>query len=70
MLKTEYMGYQLDTIEYNGYRTPGKWSAFYIDGTKRHMVEGQGKNPEAACAAAQKTIQRRLKTNEAKATSD
>lgn len=70
MLKTEYMGYQLDTIEYNGYRETGKWSAFYIDPTKRHMVEGQGAKPESACAAAQKNIQRRLKVNEAKTTSN
>lgn len=55
MLKTEYLGWTLDSIE----RMDGGYAADY---TKRlilniqDVISGEGKNPEAACAEAQKKI--------------
>jgi hypothetical protein len=57
MLKTDYQGYQLDTMEWNNARG---YSVYYINQKTKHLVEGKGARPESACADAQKKIQKRV----------
>lgn len=57
MLKTEYMGYQLDTLEWMKERG---WHSYYINEKSQHLIVGNGPKPESACADAQKKIQKRV----------
>lgn len=57
MLKTNYLDYQLDTLEW---AKPRGYTVYYINEKTRHLIEGKGAKPESACADAQKKIQRRV----------
>jgi hypothetical protein len=62
MVKTEYLGYRLDTIEWNPVKLG--FNAWYIDMKNKHMIEGYGKKLESACADAQKKIQKKVNDGE------
>lgn len=59
MIKTEYLGFVLDTAE-RMYST-GEYFVCYIRKERKptnNIVTAEGRNIEAACASAQKKIQR------------
>lgn len=55
MIKTEYLGWKLDTIE-RVYKDDS-WVVVYLGNKRASIVTGTGKKIESACAAAQKKIQ-------------
>ena len=67
MIKTEYLGWELDEIFNDG---DGNWNAVYYNGIYiesgsniNPFVQGTGHTPEAALAHAQKKIQQKEREN-------
>lgn len=56
-IKTDYLGYQLDTLEWC---SPRGYTVYYINSKTKHLIEGKGAKPESACADAQKKIQKKV----------
>jgi hypothetical protein len=56
MIKTEYLGWELDEIFNDG---DGTWKAVYYNSKTYSWTQGVGHTPEAALADAQKKIQQK-----------